>query len=750
MHRSGASLLARALNLAGLRLFEPDQTRDYWWPKGSWETPGLSRASHELLDPGSGGLGPGLNNDASKRIPRLKEALEPYLGKAPTWGWKDPRLIGTWPLWRKALPPWTKARLVIAMRNPLDVALSLQEMHGFNIPKGLRICERFMESCLHLCSDQDHCLFFNFNAPDLIKELARLCKQLGLDAQPEAWGELYDPSLVHHRSDYAPYLPAYLQMHQKWAAQAGLDAALNIQNRDWELPALETAILLFRSQDAQNEGLLETCLKNTLEKSSSIFDFKIFFFRPNQTSPGLEDLVNRRRDRLEMLEVSEPPRDTDDNSIDRAHSLWRRVNQRYTVNNLIMMDSFAWPLRPHWDTALQYFLLEGKRLFAAWPDEQAEGAESVPNPIILGVAAKDLKRMASSMQPAPDRRRGFVGLIFDSIIGKYGSGEILRLPQTNQMKIHPSFGAVYGGVIYWQGEPPKKDVPAAGRLSADQIAWQGLKHNLATREKTLYRNLNYGSQAGKLALFDHFIDAVGHGQADDLLLQIARDQLESDPLAAHHIAVKLSAGQNLPPQLVQLLAESSARLGLSLDAQAWQRLLGLNPKGREPGGPPILDAEARRLLDQNTERLISLNRRHEGETVYLLGSGPQLNRLRPAQVEKLSRLCTIGLNRTQFILHPNYLISAYISELFLEMASTRTMRLHMRKNYLPPVHPGIVSVQRRLFEVQQGLICAYPHKACKAFLSSVFLGKMIWVSHHGQPCLLDAHRLRIWPHIIFS
>jgi long-chain acyl-CoA synthetase len=46
--------------------------------------------------------------------------------------------------------------------------------------------------------------------------------------------------------------------------------------------------------------------------------------------------------------------------------------------------------------------------------------------------------------------------------------------------------------------------------------------------------------------------------------------------------------------------------------------------------------------------------------------------------------------------------------------------------------------------------CAYPHKACKAFLSSVFLGKMIWVSHHGQPCLLDAHRLRIWPHIIFS
>jgi acetyl esterase/lipase len=44
----------------------------------------------------------------------------------------------------------------------------------------------------------------------------------------------------------------------------------------------------------------------------------------------------------------------------------------------------------------------------------------------------------------------------------------------------------------------------------------------------------------------------------------------------------------------------------------------------------------------------------------------------------------------------------------------------------------------------------YPHKACKAFLSSVFLGKMIWVSHHGQPCLLDAHRLRIWPHIIFS
>jgi uncharacterized membrane protein len=37
-------------------------------------------------------------------------------------------------------------------------------------------------------------------------------------------------------------------------------------------------------------------------------------------------------------------------------------------------------------------------------------------------------------------------------------------------------------------------------------------------------------------------------------------------------------------------------------------------------------------------------------------------------------------------------------------------------------------------------LCAYPVKACMAFLSSVFLGKMIWTSHHVQPSLRGAPR----------
>ena len=60
--------------------------------------------------------------------------------RAP-WVWKDPRTSVLLPFWRRALGP--KLAAVVVVRNPLDVALSMQRRHSVTIAFAVALWERY-------------------------------------------------------------------------------------------------------------------------------------------------------------------------------------------------------------------------------------------------------------------------------------------------------------------------------------------------------------------------------------------------------------------------------------------------------------------------------------------------------------------------------------------------------------------------------------------------------------------------------
>ncbi|HEY8490952.1 MAG TPA: sulfotransferase [Dehalococcoidia bacterium] len=145
MHRSGTSLTTRLLSLLGLHLGHPDnlmQPHPEMNPLGFWEHQRLTDLNDLLLARlgGSWHEPPPLPEGWERRadLADLRDqalaVLREDFGAAGLWGWKDPRNSLTLPFWRTLLPSMS---YVICIRNPLDVAGSLQRHHGFSLAKSL-------------------------------------------------------------------------------------------------------------------------------------------------------------------------------------------------------------------------------------------------------------------------------------------------------------------------------------------------------------------------------------------------------------------------------------------------------------------------------------------------------------------------------------------------------------------------------------------------------------------------------------
>lgn len=94
-----------------------------------------------------------------------------------------------------------------------------------------------------------------------------------------------------------------------------------------------------------------------------------------------------------------------------------------------------------------------------------------------------------------------------------------------------------------------------------------------------------------------------------------------------------------------------------------------------------------------------MNGRHEGETVFITGAGPQLAKLSREEVRALERSITIGVNLTQYVVRPTYFLSAYLEH--VELARHRSpdsVLIHMRPEYAPPLRPYILAMKRHQFE----------------------------------------------------
>jgi len=94
-----------------------------------------------------------------------------------------------------------------------------------------------------------------------------------------------------------------------------------------------------------------------------------------------------------------------------------------------------------------------------------------------------------------------------------------------------------------------------------------------------------------------------------------------------------------------------------------------------------------------------LDDRHVGETVFVVGSGPQLATVRGRALERLQSLTTIAVNKVFFRLNTTYFLSAYVGEIMLAARrAPATTLLHMRPVLAAALVPGAVPLRRDLFE----------------------------------------------------
>src|SRR5215216_55744 len=131
MHRSGTSMVAKLLHLCGLYLGQQGDlvppTPDN--PDGHWENMRFAGLNDEILNEFGGGWDhpPAIPDrwDEAERLHGIKMKakiiLQEFADHEP-WGWKDPRNSLTLPVWKSIVPD---LKVIICLRNPLEVALSL-------------------------------------------------------------------------------------------------------------------------------------------------------------------------------------------------------------------------------------------------------------------------------------------------------------------------------------------------------------------------------------------------------------------------------------------------------------------------------------------------------------------------------------------------------------------------------------------------------------------------------------------------
>jgi hypothetical protein len=224
MHRSGTSLLTRALNLLGVdlgpeeHLMRPGPAN----PAGHWESLPMKRINDEvLLRLGGSWSQPPELGEGWERTPELAEArrqarrlIDTDFSRSDTWGFKDPRNCLTLPFWQRMLPPM---RYVICLRNPIDVAASLEAREDEPIPfdDGIALWLRYVGASFEATAGHQRLLVFY---EDLMADpgavIRRLAEFIGrdesdLDANDRsAIDAAVSESLWHYRTPVANVVDA--------------------------------------------------------------------------------------------------------------------------------------------------------------------------------------------------------------------------------------------------------------------------------------------------------------------------------------------------------------------------------------------------------------------------------------------------------------------------------------------------------------------------------------------------------------
>jgi Uncharacterized protein conserved in bacteria len=156
MHRSGTSLVSAIVNKLGI--FGGDEETlersAEWNPKGYWEYRQFTQANNRILAvlganwDRVAGLDDTLFSAHEAKIAGICAELETSFrrfGERPDWAIKDPRLCLVLPAWRGFLH---NPLAVLVVRDPIEVAISLQKRNQMPLVAGIALWEFYMKSAL--------------------------------------------------------------------------------------------------------------------------------------------------------------------------------------------------------------------------------------------------------------------------------------------------------------------------------------------------------------------------------------------------------------------------------------------------------------------------------------------------------------------------------------------------------------------------------------------------------------------------
>ena len=193
MHRSGTSAFARGLKAMGVYLgndfleTKPDN------PTGYWEDRTIVALNERILS----ALGlqwedvtlieddfcekPEVATIRGLAIDHLRQNFETH----PLWGFKDPRTIRLLPFWRSVLETvGVEDNYLVAIRNPLSVASSLQQRQYMDAPTAHKLWLAYSVPNLHLIRARPFVVAdYDFLMDDPRAELARISSALKLPAE---------------------------------------------------------------------------------------------------------------------------------------------------------------------------------------------------------------------------------------------------------------------------------------------------------------------------------------------------------------------------------------------------------------------------------------------------------------------------------------------------------------------------------------------------------------------------------------
>ncbi|MFO8088495.1 MAG: hypothetical protein R6U13_01545, partial [Desulfatiglandaceae bacterium] len=236
MHRSGSTVLAGCLKLMGVNLENATVQGDHDGHSGSFENSEIGKIHETLLrhlgcrwDMESGFQ---RNWEKGRAAKKAEESLgsilqRRFLTEDRPFAVGDPRMCRLMPLWKTVLANHdVKPCVVVILRQPTEVAMSLEQCCGLDLTKGHRLWSAYNREAFEGCTGLEYLLItFDQLLADpvgTLRSLAELSSLSGLDPVGHAWEILNfvrQELKIHHQSEAeglkSPNFPSYAALYDQ-------------------------------------------------------------------------------------------------------------------------------------------------------------------------------------------------------------------------------------------------------------------------------------------------------------------------------------------------------------------------------------------------------------------------------------------------------------------------------------------------------------------------------------------------------